>query len=144
MNVGCHAMNVTKLQIDSFGLALSFAAILFFLGACTSPFSTYEEPARKVQESDVSGVWQYDAYSTGAQLVTLELDIHGIFTITGSLENSGIGNWTLVNNSLRFEYVTQERTATMWYVSEDSDSNLVIVGNDIADPDYWREMIRIR
>jgi hypothetical protein len=130
--------------INKMRLILLCIVGISLLGACREGSGGYRDTTRKVEESDITGVWHYDTRGNGRQFATLELDEQGVFTITGSAENSGTGHWNLANNYLGFDYVDRPKFHGGWYVAEDHDANLIIVGSDLMDPDFWSEMKRIR
>ena len=135
---------LSLLSTNIIWLILFCIVVLSLLGACREGSGGFRDTTRKVEESEITGVWQYDTRGNGRQFATLELDEQGVFTITGSTENSGTGHWNLANNYLGFDYVDRPKFHGGWYVAEDLGANLVIVGSDLMDPDFWSEMKRIR
>ncbi|MFN8444222.1 MAG: hypothetical protein U0175_25795 [Caldilineaceae bacterium] len=105
--------------------------LLLIMGGCgieDSPPVTQKD----VPPNMVVGLWTFESQNAGKTSTgTLELDETGAFTVTGSFGNDGYGNWKLrADHKLVLIYAEQKKVNSSWYIRDDPQGGVTIVGGD--------------
>jgi len=104
--------------------------IVLLVGGCG--IEDQPEASRKiVQPNTLAGSWVHEGRVAGeASLITLNLDMKGTFTITGAFADEGYGTWKMGDgNTLVFLYRNKDAVNSTWYIADDPQSGLEVVGS---------------